>query len=48
MTSRNPVEQFGYASLHSSPFLPRSSAILKSGGNFSSKDEEGLKLITAS
>jgi hypothetical protein len=45
MISRNPTEQFGYASLQSSPFLPRSSAILKAGGNFSSKDEEGLKLV---
>jgi hypothetical protein len=48
MISRNPIEQFGYASLQSSPFLPRSSAILKSGDNFSSKDEDGLKLIKAS
>jgi hypothetical protein len=48
MKSRNPIEQFGYASLQSSPFLPRLSAILKSGDNFSSKDEDGLKLTKAS
>jgi hypothetical protein len=48
MASRNPIEQFGYASLQSSPFLPRSSAILKSGDNSSSKVEDGLKLKKAS